>query len=63
MKQARIIERELRRRIWKYKVIIDFLIDDIICDYFDWENYLAEHLIQANNILFYEKFFTLLIMQ
>ena len=31
-KQARIIERELRRRIWKHKVIIDFLIDYIICD-------------------------------
>ena len=26
-KQARIIEPELRRRIWKHKVIIDFLID------------------------------------
>ena len=31
-KQARIIERELRRRIWKHEVIFDFLIDYIICD-------------------------------
>ena len=31
-KQARIIERELRRCIWKHEVIIDFLIDYIICD-------------------------------
>ena len=31
-KQARIIKRELHRHIWKYKVIIDFLIDYIICD-------------------------------
>ena len=32
-KQARIIERELRRHIWKHKVFIDFLIDYIICDW------------------------------
>ena len=31
-KQARIIERKLRRRIWKHEVFIDFLIDYIICD-------------------------------
>ena len=32
-KQARNIERELRRRIWKHKVNIDFLIDYIICEF------------------------------
>ena len=31
-KQARIIEHELRRRIWKHEVLIDILIDYIICD-------------------------------
>ena len=26
VQQARIIERELRRRIWKHEIIIDFLL-------------------------------------
>ena len=32
VEKAHIIERKLRRRIWKHEVVIDFRIDYIICD-------------------------------